>query len=78
MSTATNAWLTLDVISKRYGILPTEQLARGSTIDVFVANLGMQYENWLSKKHDKGQSAPEKSQDELQGMLDRAKNKRKQ
>lgn len=72
-----NAWLTVDFVAKRYGVLPSQLMREGSTIDVAIANLGVEYESWIHKKHEKGHTAAAPSQDQLKGMLDRVRNKSK-
>lgn len=69
------AWLTIDFIAKRYGYLPSEVIEKGSSIDVVVSNLGVSYENYLSKKNEDGHVQTKHSQEELQGMLDKVRNK---
>jgi len=41
--------LTLDFVSKRYGVLPSQVLESGNSFDVLCATLGVQYENYLNK-----------------------------
>jgi len=45
-----NAWLTLDFVAKRYGILPSELLECGSSIDAKCAILATQYETYITNK----------------------------
>jgi hypothetical protein len=40
----------LDFVGKRYGVLPSELLGRGESIDVWIAHLGVEYENYLHQK----------------------------
>lgn len=66
----------MDFIAKRYGVLPSELLAKGSSIDIHVAEIGVGYENYLYNK-DKNRSigpTPAKiSQQEAQDMWNRLK-----
>ena len=59
--------------------MPTEVLREGSTIDLFVMELAIGYETYLTKKTKGGETIGHgKSQEELQGMLDRAKQRKKE
>lgn len=71
-----NAWLSLDFVAKRYGTLPSMVLKEGDSLDLKIANLAVQYENYLTKKaSDKAQGkvGSDLTQEEMQGMLDRVK-----
>lgn len=41
--------LTIDALGKRYGMLPSEVMKKGSTWDIFVMDAALSYEN---HKHD--------------------------
>jgi len=74
--------VTIDWVAKRYGVLPSELIARGNSIDVMMADLGVSYENHLNKKAEaksKGgvAPAPKLSQEEMAQMLENVR-KRKQ
>ena len=74
--------VTVDWVSKRYGMLPSEFIARGNSLDIMIADLGVSYENHINKKAEaksKGKvgPAPDLSQDEMQKMLSRVRNKNK-
>jgi hypothetical protein len=70
-----NAWLSVDFVAKRYGTLPSTVLREGDSLDLKIANLAVQYENYL---HNKSQgSGAELTQDDMQGMLDRVKQRAK-
>lgn len=43
-------WLSIDFVAKRYGVLPSEFLAKGNSIDLFCSELSVGYENWLQEK----------------------------
>lgn len=68
----------MDFVSKRYGKLPSETLESGSTVDIQVALIGQQYENYVTKRAQriaKGEETDHNlSQDALQAMVDRVKN----
>jgi hypothetical protein len=73
-----NSWLTLDILAKRYSKLPSEVLAQGNTIDLYVMELSAGYEAYLRRKKDNGDVVSHgKSTDELQGMLERVTNANK-
>ena len=68
-----NAWLTLDFVAKRYGILPSELLESGSSIDAKCAVLAVEYETYLTQKaHAKANGEPEPNNittEEMAAML---------
>jgi hypothetical protein len=66
----------LDFIAKRYGILPSELLAKGSSIDIHVAEVGIGYENYLinrDKNKSIGPTPARVTQQEAQDMWNRLK-----
>ncbi len=66
----------MDFISKRYGILPSELLVKGSSIDIHVAEVGIGYENYLINKDKNKHIGPPPvkiSQQEAQDLWDRLK-----
>jgi hypothetical protein len=68
--------LTLDFVGKRYGKLPSEVMLEGSSLDIWIAELAVGYENYLNKKHagNLGPTpAPNLSQDEMRAMIERVK-----
>lgn len=70
--------LSLDFIAKRYGKLPSEVIESGSSIDLQIANLAIEYESYLTKKAQNskdGVITPDLSQEEMQAMLDRVRKK---
>lgn len=64
--------ILIDTMAERYGLLPSEVVARGNTFDVFVADTAIGYRNYL---HDKANGKnnvyrPEDySQDDLMNIL---------
>jgi hypothetical protein len=65
----------LDFISKRYGKLPSEVLRSGSSLDIFVAEIAVGYQNYQQRKQ-KGQAPDIKnkySEKELLDMIKRAR-----
>jgi hypothetical protein len=71
--------LSLDFVAKRYGRLPSEVLESGSSIDLQIANLAVQYENYLHKKHSdqaNGKVTPNLSQEEMLSMLSAVRNRK--
>jgi|TARA_R100001198_G_C5212239_1_gene197194 hypothetical protein len=70
----------LDLVAKRYGMLPSQTLSLGNSIDVKCALLALDYENYQHKKHQGGwkdHSDHGYNQDQLQAMVERAKNENK-
>jgi hypothetical protein len=44
----------LDFVAKRYGVLPSQVMKLGDSIDMKCANLAVSYESYLNKKQDGG------------------------
>ena len=74
--------LTLDFVAKRYGMLPSRLLVEGVSIDVYIADLAVSYENHLYKRQQTGATSdkpvPTMTQEQMQAMIDRAKNSKKE
>jgi hypothetical protein len=70
--------ITVGVMAKTYGLLPSQIQALGTTYDLEVFSV---LTAWEQKQIDKAQgkvSAPSLSQDEMKSMIDRVKVKEKQ
>lgn len=65
--------LTLDTIGERYGMLPSEVIARGTTLDLWVMDIALSYHDHQRKKAEKKVDADMFEQDDLQAMLARAR-----
>lgn len=72
--------LSLDFVAKRYGKLPSEVMAQGTTFDLYVSDLAMRYQNYLyEKEHGKKNNTPTNdntfgySQDQLKAMIKKVK-----
>ena len=74
-------YLTLDYVSKRYGLLPSEFLQRGSTLDIECAEIAISHEVYMTEKANRKSTAggpppaPALSQEQMQAMIDRVRNK---
>lgn len=64
--------LTLDTMGERYGMLPSEVLARGSTVDLYVMDAALSYHDYQHKKSS-GKYAGQETPDELAAMIQRAR-----
>lgn len=66
-----NAWLSLDFVAKRYGVLPSVVLDAGYNTDMICANLAVGYENYVAQKHRDGKdpTKPEPTQEEMLAMI---------
>lgn len=64
--------LTLDTLGERYGLLPSEVLRRGSTLDIYVMDAALTYREYQSKK-SQGKYAGQDTTDELLQMVKKAK-----
>jgi hypothetical protein len=71
--------LTIDSVCKRYGLLPSEFLNRGNSLDLYVADIAQQFETYVHNKHMNKTEVPEPpalSESEMQAMLERVRNKK--
>jgi hypothetical protein len=66
--------LTLDTLGERYGRLPSEVLAHGSTLDVYIMDAALTYRDYQQKKSE-GKYAENHTTSELQEIMMKAKNK---
>lgn len=64
--------LILDTLGQRYGRLPSEVLASGSTLDLYVMDAAMSWHD-VQQKRANGQVADTYTQDDMVAMLQRAK-----
>lgn len=48
--------LTIDALGKRYGMLPSEIMTRGSTWDIFIMDAALSYEHHKNDEHMKKHS----------------------
>lgn len=68
----------LDAVAQRYGVLPSDLLLRGNSIDITIANLAQEYINRKTAEAN-GQSmakrAPNLSQEEMQNMIKKVKDR---
>ena len=62
-------------MAKRYGILPSQALKLGNSIDVKCAINALYYENYLNTKAN-GKVTPQHSASDLQAMMDAVRNKK--
>ena len=68
----------LDGVAQRYGVLPSELLDKGNSLDITIANLAQEYVNRKTAEAN-GQhttrAAPNLTVEEMQAMIDRVKEK---
>lgn len=70
--------LTLDNLAHRYHCLPSEALARATTLDLYILDLSAK---WEAHQHKLAQDpnykpTPKLSQEQMLAMLERARNKK--
>jgi hypothetical protein len=67
--------LQVDGLGKRYGLLPSEVIARGNTFDLYIMDCALTFENWHNKKamNNGRDPIPDYTQDELMTILNKAK-----
>jgi hypothetical protein len=73
-----NAWLSLDFVAKRYGCLPSQVLKSGDNIDIKIAALAIDYENYITNKEKDradGKVTTDLSVEEMTQMLNTVRNK---
>lgn len=68
--------LTLDTIGERYGMLPSEVLSRGSTLDIYVMDVALSYHDYQRKKSEKKVDASMFEPDDLAAMMARVQAKK--
>lgn len=71
-----DAWLSLDFVAKRYGVLPSAVLSTGYNTDMICASLGVGYENYVARAHAAGEdpSKPKPTQKEMLAMIQKVRN----
>ena len=68
--------MMLDSLGKRYGVLPSQALALGDTIDIIVLNTASQWEKHCEQNQGPdGKIPPMIPEQDLQGMLDRVRSR---
>lgn len=67
--------LMIDGLAKRYGLLPSEVLNKSTTMDLYIMDAAMSFENYHHKKQMNNgvDPAPNYSEKELLDMLNRNK-----
>lgn len=68
--------LSLDNLAHRYGLLPSEALARGNTLDLYVLDLGAKWTNHQAELEEerrtgikKPKKAPALTQEQMMAMI---------
>ena len=65
----------MDGLAQRYGLLPSEVLARADTLDVLVMDIAQSYRNWLEQQRASQPGAapatPQIPLNKLQEMVER-------
>lgn len=64
--------LMVDSLAHRYGLLPSQVLAQATTLDLYVIDASLSYENWYHAK-SQGKVADNYTTDELQDILARSR-----
>jgi hypothetical protein len=64
--------LTLDTLGERYGRLPSEILASGSTLDIAIMDAALSYHNYQHQR-SQGKYALDLTNDELQEIVNRSR-----
>lgn len=70
--------LTLDNLAHRYNLLPSEALARATTLDLYVLDISAKWSKYQVDKAEGRQSNSAKSnlsQDEMKAMIERVRSK---
>ncbi len=67
--------LMIDGLGKRYGMLPSEVLSRSNTLDLYIMDIALSFENFHHKKamNNGMDPLPDYTQDELLAMLNKNK-----
>lgn len=76
-------WLSLDNLAHRYGMLPSEALARANTIDLYVLDLGAKWTNHQQERAEQERSGiinppkrPKLTQQQMMDMIKHARSER--
>ena len=70
--------LTLDNLAARYHCLPSEALARSTTFDLYVLDVGARWNNYQHEKaNGKSSTKKEPTQEEMLAMIQRVKEQQK-
>ena len=64
--------LTLDTMAERYKLLPSEILARGNTLDLYIMDAALSYHNYQHKK-SMGKVEQDYTTEELMEMMQKVK-----
>lgn len=67
--------LQVDGLGKRYGLLPSEVLARGNTFDLYIMDCALTFENYHNKKaaNNGKEPIPDYTESELMAIMQKAK-----
>lgn len=65
----------IDYVAKRYGLLPTEVLSRGSTFDLAVGLIAADFSNYQYQTANGAKPQPKISQEQMLDMLNRVRSK---
>lgn len=66
--------LQIDGLGKRYGLLPSEILKRATTIDLYIMDAVMSWEEYQHKKQNNKNLVPHTTQEQLLRILNKNKN----
>ena len=69
-------YISIDNLAHRYGMLPSEALVRGSSLDFKIMAMATAYQNHVNKQSDltpKNLPPPQLSKEEMIKMMNRAK-----
>ena len=69
-------------MSRRYGVLPSELIKNGNNVDILIADIGQNWENWQQEKQNAKQKglpppAPRLSEAEMLQMVERVNRMKK-
>lgn len=68
--------LTLDTMGGRYGMLPSEILERGNTLDLYIMDVAITYQNNAARRQNG--EPPQVEPEKLKELAQRAHEQRKQ
>jgi len=67
--------ITLDNLASRYNCLPSEALAKATTLDLHVLDVSARWDRHKQGHEPEAKAAPNLSQDQLLKLLNKAKEK---
>lgn len=69
---------TLDTMSRRYGILPSDAIGRATTFDLVIMDAALGYERYQQDRSEGRKPTPQVSTQQMTAMLERVRGRKDQ